>query len=83
MFFVLFCGMTWDASTVFLHLLCGCAFQIYSSVGAGCRRSFFYCCGAGAGAGAAFLDCYGEDASAGVVFCNLFLCIRGASAVFF
>ena len=30
MFFVLFCGLTWDASTVSLHLLCGCAFQIYS-----------------------------------------------------
>ena len=58
------CSMTYDASTVFLHLLFLCAFQIYTNPGAGCGCFFFYCCCAGACVGVAFLNWCGAGGSA-------------------
>ena len=75
--------MTYDASTVFLHLLFSCAFQIYSNPGAGCGFFFFYCCCAGACVGAAFLNWCGAGVSACAVFCNLILISRRAFVVFY
>ena len=76
------CSMTYDASTVFLHLLFLCAFQIYSNPGAGCGF-FFLLLFCGCVCACSFLNWCGAGGSACAVFCNLILISCRAFVVFY
>ena len=74
--------MTYDASTVFLHLLFSCAFQIYINPGAGCGF-FFLLLFCGCVCACSFLNWCGAGGSACAVFCNLILISCRAFVVFY